>query len=247
MDYRDNRQRWAESHQVVHFYAGQWCTFTPALTRYPPKAASCRLPGTPSNSCSRGSRQSLPGGTVRRCCPRERSRLGECRVPHNGAEDGSRGLSTERRTDRGDPVGYRIRGPGRHYRGSSGLGQNHDAAAHRRSLPRTRERHHRHRRGLAHGGGEVLITLGERRVDGRHGPCDLPQHVADGVWLDRVLHRFKLACQGVQERCAVLYLLDRVIDPRPGYRIECLLCLLDLLRRVEESVCFRCGELRNLC
>ena len=34
MDYRDNRQRWAESHQVVHFYAGQWCTFTPALTLY---------------------------------------------------------------------------------------------------------------------------------------------------------------------------------------------------------------------
>ena len=32
MDYRDNRQRWAESHQVVHFYAGQWCTFTPELT-----------------------------------------------------------------------------------------------------------------------------------------------------------------------------------------------------------------------
>ena len=32
MDYRDNRQRWAESHQVVHFYGGQWCTFTPALT-----------------------------------------------------------------------------------------------------------------------------------------------------------------------------------------------------------------------
>ena len=32
MDYRDNRQRWAESHQAVHFYAGQWCTFTPALT-----------------------------------------------------------------------------------------------------------------------------------------------------------------------------------------------------------------------
>ena len=32
MDYRDNRQRWAEAHQVVHFYAGQWCTFTPALT-----------------------------------------------------------------------------------------------------------------------------------------------------------------------------------------------------------------------
>ena len=32
MDYRDNRQRWVESHQVVHFYAGQWCTFTPALT-----------------------------------------------------------------------------------------------------------------------------------------------------------------------------------------------------------------------
>ena len=36
MDYRDNRQRWAESHQVVHFYAGQWCTFTPALT--PPRS-----------------------------------------------------------------------------------------------------------------------------------------------------------------------------------------------------------------
>ena len=35
MDYRDNRQRWAESHQVVHFYAGQWCTFTPALTEEP--------------------------------------------------------------------------------------------------------------------------------------------------------------------------------------------------------------------
>ena len=34
MDYRDNRQRWAES-QVVHFYAGQWCTFTPALTGGP--------------------------------------------------------------------------------------------------------------------------------------------------------------------------------------------------------------------
>ena len=34
MDYRDNRQRWAESHQVVHFYAGQWCTFTPALTGF---------------------------------------------------------------------------------------------------------------------------------------------------------------------------------------------------------------------
>ena len=33
MDYRDNRQRWTESHQVVHFYAGQWCTFTPGLTR----------------------------------------------------------------------------------------------------------------------------------------------------------------------------------------------------------------------
>ena len=37
MDYRDNRQRWAESHQVVHFYAGQWCTFTPALTVEPPR------------------------------------------------------------------------------------------------------------------------------------------------------------------------------------------------------------------
>ena len=41
MDYRDNRQRWAESHQVVHFYAGQWCTFTPALT---PEVAEQYLP-----------------------------------------------------------------------------------------------------------------------------------------------------------------------------------------------------------
>ena len=38
MDYRDNRQRWAESHQVVHFYAGQWCTFTPALTEIEKKS-----------------------------------------------------------------------------------------------------------------------------------------------------------------------------------------------------------------
>ena len=44
MDYRDNRQRWAESHQVVHFYAGQWCTFTPALTVFPsPTSASGHL------------------------------------------------------------------------------------------------------------------------------------------------------------------------------------------------------------
>ena len=35
MDYRDNAQRWAESHQVVHFYAGQWCTFTPAFDTRP--------------------------------------------------------------------------------------------------------------------------------------------------------------------------------------------------------------------
>ena len=41
MDYRDNRQRWAESHQVVHFYASQWCTFTPALT-------SCALKPDPA-------------------------------------------------------------------------------------------------------------------------------------------------------------------------------------------------------
>ena len=40
MDYRDNRQRWTESHQVVHFYAGQWCTFTPALTAH---ATKCGL------------------------------------------------------------------------------------------------------------------------------------------------------------------------------------------------------------
>ena len=47
MDYRDNRQRWAESHQVVHFYAGQWCTFTPALTSalgYRPPAPETIVP-----------------------------------------------------------------------------------------------------------------------------------------------------------------------------------------------------------
>ena len=43
MDYRDNRQRWAESHQVVHFYAGQWCTFTPALTPFSADAPPCDL------------------------------------------------------------------------------------------------------------------------------------------------------------------------------------------------------------
>ena len=42
MDYRDNRQRWAESHQVVHFYAGQWCTFTLALTVHAISDAHCR-------------------------------------------------------------------------------------------------------------------------------------------------------------------------------------------------------------
>ena len=42
MDYRDNRQRWAESHQVVHFYAGQWSTFTPALTQPPSHTAPAR-------------------------------------------------------------------------------------------------------------------------------------------------------------------------------------------------------------
>ena len=45
------------------------------------------------------------------------------------------GLSAERGTDRGDPLGYLIRGPGRHHRGSGGLGQDHDLAAYRRSLP----------------------------------------------------------------------------------------------------------------
>ena len=63
------------------------------------------------------------------------------------------GYPAERRTDRGDPVGYRIRGPGCHYRGSSGLGQKPRRCGPSRSIPRTRERHHRHRRGLAHGGG----------------------------------------------------------------------------------------------
>ena len=49
MDYRDNRQRWAESHQVVHFYAGQWCTFTPALT--PSRAV---VPPDASRACRDG-------------------------------------------------------------------------------------------------------------------------------------------------------------------------------------------------
>ena len=73
MDYRDNRQRWAESHQVVHFYAGQWCTFTPALTpgaRCRQRAASCPLPETPLTSCNTDLPRCLHGGTRRRCSPR---------------------------------------------------------------------------------------------------------------------------------------------------------------------------------
>ena len=50
MDYRDNRQRWTESHQVVHFYAGQWCTFTPALTD--DYAASFTLKGVRHGACN---------------------------------------------------------------------------------------------------------------------------------------------------------------------------------------------------
>ena len=49
MDYRDNRQRWAESHQVVHFYAGQWCTFTPALTEYGEPVFHARLGQVPDH------------------------------------------------------------------------------------------------------------------------------------------------------------------------------------------------------
>ena len=50
MDYRDNRQRWAESHQVVHFYAGQWCTFTPALTLRHTTACHLVLAGVDINT-----------------------------------------------------------------------------------------------------------------------------------------------------------------------------------------------------
>ena len=45
------------------------------------------------------------------------------------------GLSAERGTDRGDPDGHLIGGPGRHHRGGGGIGQDHDIAAYRRSLP----------------------------------------------------------------------------------------------------------------
>ena len=45
------------------------------------------------------------------------------------------GLSAERRTDRSDPLGHFIRRTGSHHRGGSGIGQDHDAQANRRSLP----------------------------------------------------------------------------------------------------------------
>ena len=53
MDYRDNRQRWTESHQVVHFYAGQWCTFTPALTAITLDTYSHVLPGLQKEAADR--------------------------------------------------------------------------------------------------------------------------------------------------------------------------------------------------
>ena len=51
-----------------------------------------------------------------------------------GGASGSR-LSVERRTDHGNTDGHLIRREGRHHRGSGRLGQDHDATAHRRSLP----------------------------------------------------------------------------------------------------------------
>ena len=62
MDYRDNRQRWAESHQVVHFYAGQWCTFTPALTSLSAGEAGLRLAGSILASESSFSRRVTSAG-----------------------------------------------------------------------------------------------------------------------------------------------------------------------------------------
>ena len=59
------------------------------------------------------------------------------RPGHRGKGDRAAegGLSVERRTDRGNTDGHLIRGPGRHHRRGSRLGQDHDVAAHRRSLP----------------------------------------------------------------------------------------------------------------
>ena len=59
------------------------------------------------------------------------------RAGHRGKGGGAAegGLSAERRTDRSDPVGHFIRWPGRHHRRSGGIGQDHDIAPYRRSLP----------------------------------------------------------------------------------------------------------------
>ena len=59
--------------------------------------------------------------------------------------------------------------PGRHRRRRGRVGQDHDAEADRRSLPRPRAQHRRHRRGLAHGGG-----AGQRR----RGPAVLRRQAA---------------------------------------------------------------------
>ena len=60
MDYRDNRQRWAESHQVVHFYAGQWCTFTPALTLRPGEPEGCARAGAQGAAARRQGEEARP-------------------------------------------------------------------------------------------------------------------------------------------------------------------------------------------
>ena len=84
MDYRDNRQRWAESHQVVHFYAGQWCTFTPALTLLPARAIAVTT--TPSTNGERrwpGAVGQLEWGVENRANQRHRrGRVNAVRVAH---------------------------------------------------------------------------------------------------------------------------------------------------------------------
>ena len=78
MDYRDNRQRSAESHQVVHFYAGQWCTFTPALTLRAATSAQ-------RSSSARASAASARARS-RSHCDRQ-SRGGALRHRHGGQPD----------------------------------------------------------------------------------------------------------------------------------------------------------------
>ena len=110
MDYRDNRQRWAESHQVVHFYAGQWCTFTPALTLHKQAgsrphpgrweaAANARLHGTSIPLSVRG--QVRPAGQGQR----QRQGRGTGRL-HPAELPGPR------------PAGRELRGPQRCSRGT---------------------------------------------------------------------------------------------------------------------------------